>query len=50
MLYGIAGTKRISKAVIVFTTVVLLLVLLACGTPKNQNSTTYAEESGSSIL
>lgn len=46
MLYGIAGTKTISKAVIVFTTVVLLLVLSACGTSGVQNSSTDLKESG----
>ena len=46
MLYGIAGRKRISKAVIVFTVVVLLFVLSACGTSQSQSSSTLEAGGG----
>lgn len=46
MLYGIVGRKRISKAVIIFSSVVLLLVLSACGTSRNQSGSTLEAGGG----
>ena len=46
MLYGIAGRKRFSKAVILFASFALLLVLSACGTSQSQSSSTLEAGGG----